>query len=1183
MKSFRRCSIKRGSISSSELTDAVMTEDDYSSFSDSLSHVECIPGYFLENELRVLKDLVSSLKESHSKVRVFHDEGGTMRIKGGISQLVQIYGKAGTGKTTLVMEKLQKYILQHPQDQPLCFFASCHFGRTNKKPYSHIASFLQDLCELYLTKRRPNSEKQAEIRDALGPDFIQELTRLVPSLHQIAGGRSQNKLHVHPRTHNISTAVHKLLLALSKEQVLVLFFDDLQHADDASLDLLRVLFQDTLFSSSIMYITSTTDDTISNNWLNDSLTNRRHRRFLPITMLHLSNLATHQKVKDFVVASDLLLSHGGNDQDDVVLDDDDHRIVAAIADLAFPRTQGNVSICFANVFCAKLFLLTAAALTSVFSLSQPYLIVETIKSWMANGWLRRNFADQKWILDESKIDAAKKENSNHNPPILLNIAAKPESTEIYDYYYKGKIANLQPSPKLCAVLTLFSFIGPSSSMATIESVLLLCQQHVQKVKDEQLAKALADIQTDEIRGLLESAVKEGLLLQDDDDDTLFRFVHDAIKDAFRADHATDVRDVLWFMIGKHFSNINDSFLAARYLNLIKGENFSLDIELALRQNRLAALEAVSLGSYAYALEFINTARELLLNRTDPWKTQKNLTLEIFNVSAEMHLADGNLTVAKEMADAIVSNTSKGSSARALFVLVQVLYAQGRTGQAASTGVSWLQEMGETSISTKSPSLPNVKMQMYKTKRMMKGIRNDDILSLAPMADENMKSIVRMISLLSLRSVLTGGSSVFIVGFLRLMQLTLTHGLSGQAALSTAMAGIILRIMHDDYMEGYRLGSLAVDMMDRLDVQENKSYVMWVASAGLLHLEETLQNCEGPVLSSFEGSLVTGDYNLALVSGCQYASILFNSGLNLEIVTQEMRSIDRGLVDHFKEEDSRINGVSPFWQCALNLMGYSMSTPFRLKGEIMNEKSLLVEAQRRKDPLLAIAVCHVQMQLACYFSKWDLAKENMKKAMNIASSAPRILETFHCYYIFNFWCGMINFELARQANNNKKRKYATRARKSFKMMQTHEKIGCPNTFPFLLLLGAENIALKSKNSQTVQVAYDKAIKASEALPNIGGFAQERAAITLGRREESTKASSYMRQAIETYRRWGASELSDELRSKFSKIMRNESNARDEVISRNSSAASTEKTRKVSNARRRMIRTLNVDVLNNPNML
>lgn len=184
-------------------------------------------------ELQLSHKLYGRDPERNRLLGLFED------VRAGNSALFLISGYSGVGKTALVAE-VRKSLMKDGG-----FFASGKFDQLNRNmPYSSVAHALRELLGQILTRDATAVDFwRQRLKGALGPS-ASTLSMVVPELHALLGplpeapalgpAESQNRFDI---------AIDAFIRAFGQSgKPLVLFLDDLQWADQASLRLLHVLF-----------------------------------------------------------------------------------------------------------------------------------------------------------------------------------------------------------------------------------------------------------------------------------------------------------------------------------------------------------------------------------------------------------------------------------------------------------------------------------------------------------------------------------------------------------------------------------------------------------------------------------------------------------------------------------------------------------------------------------------------------------------------------------------------------------------------------------------------------------------------------------------------------------------------------------------------------------------------------
>jgi PAS domain S-box-containing protein len=156
----------------------------------------------------------------------------------GTTELVLLSGYSGVGKSAIVSELHKSLIARRG------LFASGKFDQYQRDiPYSTLTQAFQSVIRSLLTQEETAlSRWRARFLDALGPNGAL-MVNLVPDLELIVGSQSPVADLSPLETHERFQTVFRQFVAVfaQREHPLVLFLDDLQWLDAATLELLRTL------------------------------------------------------------------------------------------------------------------------------------------------------------------------------------------------------------------------------------------------------------------------------------------------------------------------------------------------------------------------------------------------------------------------------------------------------------------------------------------------------------------------------------------------------------------------------------------------------------------------------------------------------------------------------------------------------------------------------------------------------------------------------------------------------------------------------------------------------------------------------------------------------------------------------------------------------------------------------
>ena len=297
--------------------------------------------------------------------------------------LVLLAGASGTGKSAIVKE-----FSTHMYSKSDALFVSGKFKQNVSTPYAAFISAFTQLCsEVRTLQEYPTIRKS--IQQAVGADF-KFLRDLVPNIKDLvgpakkpareedwdAGEDSDESFDIVKSKHRLNYLLKRFLCAVCKpEHKVVLFLDDLQWVDAASLDLLEMILTDAGLKDALLVIGSYRDNEVTeeHSFLERLHRIQRKRKQLATTMTieNLSPEVVHEFITDLLNTSP--------------------SVTEELADIAYKKVNGNV-----------------------------FFLIQFLTALRDGGYLTCNFGTMKWVWDDSVI----RESALVSDNVLVTLMAK---------------------------------------------------------------------------------------------------------------------------------------------------------------------------------------------------------------------------------------------------------------------------------------------------------------------------------------------------------------------------------------------------------------------------------------------------------------------------------------------------------------------------------------------------------------------------------------------------------------------------------------------------------------------------------------------------------------------------------------------------------------------------------------
>ncbi len=210
------------------------------------------------------------------------------RTSQGAKEWLLVGGYSGVGKSALIYE------IHKPITAKKGYFISGKFDQYQRAiPYYALRQALAELVHLWLMEDEEIVEKwRLQVREALG-DLAQVIIEIIPELELLIGQPAKVPVLEGEQYANRFNYVFGLFMKAIclPEHPLVIFIDDWQWADSASLELFKVLLADESLLN-VLFIGAYRDNEIVDSHLfTQTLNNIQSLNITPVQIIHLKNLS----------------------------------------------------------------------------------------------------------------------------------------------------------------------------------------------------------------------------------------------------------------------------------------------------------------------------------------------------------------------------------------------------------------------------------------------------------------------------------------------------------------------------------------------------------------------------------------------------------------------------------------------------------------------------------------------------------------------------------------------------------------------------------------------------------------------------------------------------------------------------------------------------------------------------
>jgi predicted ATPase/signal transduction histidine kinase len=600
------------------------------------------------------------------------------RVSTGHSEIMLVAGSSGIGKTAVVNEVHKPIVKQRG------YFVKGKFDQFNRNiPFSGFVQAFRDLMEQLLAESDAQIEQwKDKIIDALGEEG-QVIIEVVPQLERIIGQQLPIRNLFGTAAQNRFNLLFQKFLRIftSQDHPLVIFLDDLQWADSASLQLIELLFAEAN-QGYLLLIGAYRDNEVSPVHPLMLSLDKISKSGLVLSTISLQPLR-EPKLNQLVVETLKCAEELGH----------------SLSKLIYRKTQGN-----------------------------PFFATQFLKSLYEDRLIEFNYQDGCWQCDISLINQ-KSLTSNVVEFMVLQLQRLPESTQQI-LKFAACIGNQFDLEKLSTVCQLSMVETAGSLWKALQSGLILPRSEVYKFYQdscEQTQLTISDRQILKYKFLHDRVQQAAysLIREDEKQETHLQIGKLLLQNTSETELEEKIFDI-----------VNQLNIGSALITDTNEKN-----QLA-RLNLKAGTKAKNATAYVSACEYFITGIQLLPDCS--WQNDYEATLALYQSATEALCLCGEFEKMENYA-AVVLQQSKTLLEKIPIhnVKIQACMAQGQHQNALRIalavlrliGVEFPQEVSETDIDHELEQT-----QLLLTKKSVM-----DLLKLPEMTDVNILAAMQILS------------------------------------------------------------------------------------------------------------------------------------------------------------------------------------------------------------------------------------------------------------------------------------------------------------------------------------------------------------------------------------------------------------------------------------------------------
>ncbi|MCC5645599.1 AAA family ATPase [Nostoc sp. CHAB 5824] len=742
------------------------------------------------------------------------------RVAGGSSELMLVSGYSGIGKTSVVNE------VHKPIVGARGYFIAGKFDQFKRNiPYASLIQAFQSLIQQLLT------ESEAQIRvwkdkllTALGEngqviiDVIPEVELIigtVPSVTQLGAAESQNRFN---RVFGQFIGVFT-----TQDHPLVVFLDDLQWADSASLNLIELLMTDS-DRKYLLLIGAYRDNEVSPTH--------------PL-MLSLDKIQSNRAAVNNIVLASLQLT----DVEALISDTlNDTEASKPLAELLFHKTGGN-----------------------------PFFLTQLLKTLHQEDLLTYEFHAGVWQWNIQHIQAIGLTDLNVVELTARNIRKLSLETQ--------EVLKLAACIGNTFNLDVLAIVNKASSLTTAAQLWSALQAGLILPLNQDYKIPLAFSQENSGGVTLTDVKVDYKFLHDRVQQAAYSLIPDEQK---KATHLKIGQLLLLNTTSEErkeniFALVNQLNYGADLL-ISETEKYEF-AEL----NLIAGQRAKAATAHDSAVKYLQVGLGLLAEES--WKCQYELALALHSEAAEAAFLSGDFNEMQRCVE-VVLNRAKTllDKVKVYEVQMQAYMGQNRLIEAVNTALQVLKLLGVEF--PQEPNASDIGEALEKTATILIGTRIEDLIDLPQMSDCYKLAAMRLLSSIFAPAYIAA-PALLPLTVCKQVQLSVQYGNASVSPFAYANYGFLLCGVMGDIDSGYQFGQLALNLVSKLNAQEIKAKTAFIVNLFIRHCKEHLRQTLEPLVSAYSSGMETGDLEYAGYSLLQYSCSAYYSGKELTGLEKEI--------------------------------------------------------------------------------------------------------------------------------------------------------------------------------------------------------------------------------------------------------------------------------------------------------
>ncbi|MFN6464572.1 MAG: AAA family ATPase [Nostoc sp. DedVER02] len=612
----------------------------------------------------------------------------------------------------------------------------------------------------------------------------------------------------------------------------------------------------------------------------------------------------------------------------------------------------------------------------------------------------------------------------------------------------------------------------------------------------------------------------------------YKFLHDRVQQAAYSLIPDNHKQLMHLKIGRLLlSAMNEAEKEEKIFEIVNQLNKGADLivlaterETLAKLNLVAAQRAKSATAYVAAIEYATKGIQLLTESC--WQQCYDLTLALHDLAAEVACLSSDFRLMEQIVDEVVQNARQLlDKVKVYEVRILADVAQSQQPKAIKTALSALKLFGVSF--PEQPTNADITESLQQTQDVLKEKPLEDLLELPEMKNPKALAEIRILATVT-AAVYQAVPELLPLIVCKQVKLSVAYGNAAVSAQAYAWYGVILCGIGEIDL-GDRIGELAMGLLSRFESREFKASTINMVYPFVKPWKHHIQDSLAPLLDGYHSGLETGTLEYAAYCAYNYCSLSFFLGKDLSILEPEMKVYSQALAQ-LKQEVAH-NYLRVFYQSVLNLLGQS-KCPWEIRGVVYDEQIMLPKHQQAND-LYAMGTLYINKLILCYlFNEWE-------QAVKVAVNAKQYLNGVSgCFMIpvFHFYDSLTHLAMLPNAQGKEGNSLPEEVVDNQKKLKEWANHAPTNHLHKFYLVEAEQYRVLGRMYEAMDY-YDRAIASAKANAYIQeeGLSNELAGKFYLEWGKEKLAQAYMQEAYYCYAHWGAKAKVADLEQRYPQLL------------------------------------------------